>query len=1099
MSKSVEFNGKVIRYTTYEDLAKKIRGTVGDARRLAQGSTTRYVIDNSIDDIQVEKIDLKKEFRGMLARRFGIRKTIANRELIGQRKPRRDRITKNVRMTDLPVNIDVRVGRREYDIVDRIPENKVVQVFVKARMYFMSMSGMDCNAYNRIQAAMQPDENGMVNRKYGYGNAIDMARIIDAERAHDHKHDRKYRHRPIEIIRRERTFEVKSSPANLQNAIFQVLYGNGITCEANLPKKLRRYKLDPNTGWVYGGVVGEYTKLLRDAMEFLGYDYSLRTFNNKSIRLKDMILREEIPLKLSEWVNIEYSHTEGPDSCVVNFIAKRFPSLSFTIKKMVSSGGVTVGRFMELLKSENISYAFYSEHGKELYQHISEQYDGMVNAIIYNNHVYPTCGGPPRRERLTKPEDIITDDAMESLEAVLSEGILPKGIMVSAPPSITLGNNPNVSSKDIVVRSFVHDNARYIGNDEYMRCVEYMEKYGVTDLKPSTMLTDLPMLIEKACGFPDCRSFIPDIARFKTAPLLRKTTKPIDESRLVTVDKNKCYPCALANLPYLIKFDYRKNAIRKNPSKIIAHNMYVAEPEVSTILMPVTKLYAGYFLKKCASYGLRFKLLEELECEVVNNYYRTIINDLINRLEVPMDEFKVIMNVAIGKFERAYSEKDVVKYVGIYTEEAAMAQDGYHCDIGDYKLLFKNTMVYSNVRSKLPIATQVKDESRMMIYEKIRELNLSDDQIVQINTDSISYYGKLPTGLDADDFNGWKSSSFNALGNLDDVVYDDDITLLNLPCVNPNPRILHMKYAGAGKTTHIIKELVPRLIAEGKSYIVLTPTHKTLTEYQRDNIRCEVIQKYIFSGTIPDEEYVIVDEVGFITLECHDVLYKIVQAGKSLECFGDFKQLPPVDEPYTYDQPHYLNYMFTEIDTDYTNYRNTFTTEYYDSLINSDKKGFLIKEIKKHSTALKHAPRVICYRHDTRRMYNKKIMNMLGLPTWDVRKGHTDWDPTDIDIMCVKDGLRHKGICNRSEYTVIYCDAKKVTIVPSSENKMDLSNPIKITFKQLHTYFEPSYAINVHQAQGLTLDSYHWAAEDDKFVTNRIAYVVISRLRQVAE
>jgi hypothetical protein len=289
------------------------------------------------------------------------------------------------------------------------------------------------------------------------------------------------------------------------------------------------------------------------------------------------------------------------------------------------------------------------------------------------------------------------------------------------------------------------------------------------------------------------------------------------------------------------------------------------------------------------------------------------------------------------------------------------------------------------------------------------------------------------------------------------------------------------------------------LIAEGKSYIVLTPTHKTLTEYQQADIRCEVIQKYIFSGTIPDEEYIIVDEVGFITLECHDVLYKIVQAGRSLECFGDFKQLPPVDEPHTYDQPHYLNYMFTEIDTDYTNYRNNFTTKYYDSLINSENKGFLIKQIKKHSTSLEEVPRVICYRHETRRMYNKKIMDMLGLPTWDIRKGHTDWDPTDIDIMCMKDGLRHKGICNRSEYTVIYCDEKKVTIVPSGEKKMDLSNPIKITFKQLYTFFEPSYAINVHQAQGLTLDAYHWATEDDKFVTNRIAYVVISRLRQREE
>ena len=1076
MVKTVELNGKVIRYTTFADLAKKLGKTESEARRVAAARRLvtekvpeRILVDHRTNNPKVYKFNINDNFRGMLLRDFGIRTKFANKKIIGERHRVRGKVV------DDPVDISLQQGN--FSIVDRIPANTDVYVSITYTMFFIDKSGIDCDIYDAIQAALRPDATGYVKPKY----ARHALRNFNGVRV------------------RKPTKSLTITPAAIPERVFRDPSGVGIWCGSNDPNNLVDHGIDPY-GWAWEGLVGEYSETVRDALVLLGYNFTISTFNNKTLELKDMTLRDAVPLRLAEWVNIEYNATDGPDSCVVNYITKKFPYMAKQIKSLESNGGVTVKKFIALMTEMNIRFGIYDEHGKIVHEHDPECPDGNICAVIYNNHIYPTNGGLPRRSPKKELEEVHVDDGLKKLKKILAKGTLPKNIIVRAPQAIVVNNNKALDETNITIDSFEDTEKRFMCNEEYDLCVQYMEQIGAGNVVPVTAsLVDLPVYIEKAMNMKDCRSFIPDIDQFKTKPFLWKTPHAIKKSRVVTVDKNKCYPYALSNLPFLIVFDYRKHAIVKNPKTITPHYMYIARPKKYSILMPCTKLYAGYFLEECTSFGVEFDLLEELQCETVNNHYRAIINALINTMNVPMDEFKTIMNTTIGKFERSYSEKDVVKYTGIYTEEAAAAKDGFHCDLGDYKLVFNTKRIYANVRSKLPIATQVKDESRMLLYKKMRELNLSDDQIVQINTDSISYYGTLPNDLNPDDFNCWKSSSFGELGQIDDVHYDDDITLLNLPCVNPNPRILHMKYAGAGKTTHIIKELVPRLIAEGKSYIVLTPTHKTLTEYQRDNIRCEVIQKYIFSGTIPDEEYVIVDEVGFITLECHDVLYKIVQAGKSLECFGDFKQLPPVDEPYTYDQPHYLNYMFTEIDTDYTNYRNTFTTEYYDSLINSDKKGFLIKEIKKHSTVLKHAPRVICYRHDTRRMYNKKIMNMLGLPTWDVRKGHTDWDPTDIDIMCVKDGLRHKGICNRSEYTVIYCDAKKVTIVPSSENKMDLSNPIKITFKQLHTYFEPSYAINVHQAQGLTLDSYHWAAEDDKFVTNRIAYVVISRLRHVAE
>ena len=51
-----------------------------------------------------------------------------------------------------------------------------------------------------------------------------------------------------------------------------------------------------------------------------------------------------------------------------------------------------------------------------------------------------------------------------------------------------------------------------------------------------------------------------------------------------------------------------------------------------------------------------------------------------------------------------------------------------------------------------------------MLFEKMQELKLTDDDIVQINTDSITFYSKpnLNLKLDKNDINGWKAGTYTA-------------------------------------------------------------------------------------------------------------------------------------------------------------------------------------------------------------------------------------------------------------------------------------------------------------------------------------------------
>jgi len=129
------------------------------------------------------------------------------------------------------------------------------------------------------------------------------------------------------------------------------------------------------------------------------------------------------------------------------------------------------------------------------------------------------------------------------------------------------------------------------------------------------------------------------------------------------------------------------------------------------------------------------------------------------------------------------------------------------------------------------------------------------------------------------------------------------------------------------------------------------------------------MQKYVFNNQIPDVDFIIVDEFGFICLYCHDFIYKINKEGKFFECFGDFNQLQLIGE-----------------------YRNNFAVKYYDKLINNrdDKlinnrdKKFLTNEVLGLSeTAMIKEDYILCYRHETRKAYNDKMIKKLGFKRWD--------------------------------------------------------------------------------------------------------------------
>jgi hypothetical protein len=290
-----------------------------------------------------------------------------------------------------------------------------------------------------------------------------------------------------------------------------------------------------------------------------------------------------------------------------------------------------------------------------------------------------------------------------------------------------------------------------------------------------------------------------------------------------------------------------------------------------------------------------------------------------------------------------------------------------------------------------------------------------------------------------------------------------------------------------------------------------------MVPYKKLGINCNIIQDYVFKKTIPIEDYIIIDEIGFLDTASHDVLYKCNYAQKTIEALGDFEQIEPPDNSATCSQPHYLEYLFKEIYTPdktkteapyiyqkFVNWRNNFPQSYYDELINSDKPGWLKNEIKYHSTDYRTAEVIVCYLHETRQKYNRKMLKYHNL--W---KGSFELSYVPgAKIICMDNNYfikkTDKKIHNRQNFEILaknYHSEEEINLYTLIDRSNDFT--VVVNEKQLLKNFQFAYAINLHQVQGDTIESYHWVddVKDNKFINEarggRLAYTLISRLKRI--
>ncbi len=874
----------------------------------------------------------------------------------------------------------------------------------------------------------------------------------------------------------------------------------------------------PGTNAMYGVITNSLQKYPDDAiLKDVKYRIFNSAFKEAEFDLKNGIMRDEAPVKLDSIFNevVPGLRKERGDTenCVRRVLISRYPDISSAMIDKFFGCNWTVQRVHDFCVKYGMKMIGYDQTGEILMKHKPDK--TKRKALIFVsawNHIYLLKNKLLNKKAKATPigNIKIVKDADTLMIEYLNKKVIPSEITLNGltEPSFT-GDGEVIPSRPKVF-SFVVDGIKYLENDEYVKCYEILSKWGIQDrIHDKIKVRTLGSLIEKIyCPNPnETESFFPNHQKFTKGGYYYRDTDVDAEGDVTEVcdyeteDKNKSYSSALKSLPYLLRLDYRQSKIVENPKEIVDHYLYIVRPDHNTILLPCVGVYWGNYLLRVKNEndmikgcGLGFTLLEEISTTVLTNHMKSMVNDIYKKFP---KEGKEILNSFIGCMEQDRSRPSAVQVCErVCNDDEINRVSGVHVSLTKDNKFWMNMKIadgYSSVTCRKPISIQIKDESRWVIYQRMKELQLSGEDIIQINVDSFTHKKKDSTPkleYDEKNIDGWKLIKYKPIAKTS--VYDD----LNLSFFNDRGDLndfhdssvknkLYYCKAGHGKSYDIRNTVIPQLLSDPDlSYRVLTPSHVSLTEYRESKLVCDVIQSYTLQYKIPKENTIIIDELGLCDRNAHDLIYKCYLMGKRIIAYGDFDQLLPVKERSPFNSRQYIAMMFQEFGSLDTNYRNHFTDEYYNQIINGELNAK--DEIIKWSTPNpEDAKRIIVWRNTTADIYNERMMKHLGFSSkFDV----------GITLLCNDNGLADKDLYNGWFVTIVSKEPFKKED-GSEETHYKLSTGQTVNENEIKRHFDLGYACTAYGIQGQSIESYYYAPEDDYFIDSRLSYTVVSRLK----
>jgi len=823
-----------------------------------------------------------------------------------------------------------------------------------------------------------------------------------------------------------------------------------------------------------------------------------------------MSLRELIPLKLTEFINV--IETKNEFNCVKSALKRHFPKLDVSELKDI---GVSVEELQNFSIKHSLPILILKNDLTKYYE--SEIKDKKMVVLACNNHLY--YFGTQQPNKVKEPTKvIITYNNLEKINEIVSQHNNVFNVVISTYNSVL---------------SFADDKHKYIQNPEYEMCYDILKKFewehNITD---NIKLFHICRNLEKKYLFNNkINSIFPNglTSDFKLKSAIWRTefidyTKPI-----AAEDMFKSHTSGLYSLPFLINFDYRTSQINTSPITIKPNNMYNVEFEENIykniLHLEDYKLYDGYNLIELQKRNIiNFKLIEEIECNITPNYFTNMIKEMIEKIGwnetikhkkfVECDEYdeldngiepttksmslvnveepilKKILNIFIGSFASNVNTTNKNIFNGIYNRDEQKRHSGHVIKINDeYSINYVIVETISNLENRLPIYNQILFNRKIALLDRILTKNISPKNIIQINTDCITFYGEPSTDY-KNELNCWRKSEFLDIGNVREtnMTFKQSLIMNNPITENQNIcRKLILVDAGAGKTHYILNSVIPDLEIRRKKYIVLATEHSTLTHYNELNINSDVLTNYAYHSYLLNKyDYVIFDEYGKVGDDGNKLMYYLSITPINYICVGDFGQLTPV-KGQQITTSHYMKWLFNNFSIPSElkgNMRNTFNEEYYRHLREDTYNN--LEEIRKYSTRNYYdAEAIICIRNETCDKYNNMMLE------------HLNKKYDDIGV---------KYICKTNKYDEVKNNTP-LEIISSNEKEVILTNKIhKLSIKpkelKNNKKFKLGYAYTTYAIQGKSIKSYFWSFEDDDLLKyykkdekNRISYTIISRIK----
>ena len=639
---------------------------------------------------------------------------------------------------------------------------------------------------------------------------------------------------------------------------------------------------------------------------------------------------------------------------------------------------------------------------------------------------------------------------------------------------------------------------------------------------------------------------------------LNHNLQDVNNTEITAIDINKCHSYILREGGYSkqgwLKFTGNNMWCKYNDEKIVPGIYLIKNIENDKFgLLKGNGIFSHDMINYCLEKNIitkkNIKYAMRADETIKNNYFSDFVNNCFQLF--PDEQYPKIAKNIVNLFIGLLGKNIDINEKRLYTFSL---DDGKHYeDFHDALFLgvenknekelycIRKIIEHKLLNSNKPIYNQIVENSRILAHQKYLEC---EGDFIGIKTDELYFINLKKSPVESKEIGGVKIKKINELKitpynyNTEyKINFDNDWKIIekNERFAN-NEEILKLLEcskliegkAGVGKS-FLIKVLKNYFDANNIKYDILSFTNKASELIDGQTIHSKLKINYFdgcVSGSIDNiinnTEYIIIDEVSMIPIELWQILYSIkiksmgvdkfmdIDIGEELKpklkfiCFGDYNQLPPVNEQMCKDSyivKTICDYNLTNLS--YEPYRNGKFYEYIEKSLNNK------NIISLYNNEMKD--RGICYTHEARKYINKIISDKYGgfLIERNKAEGKIDGDSSAIggytidEKTCITQDIyvnvktpiisykKYKDIKNNTDFIVTKIDDKSMIIIDKKGNSYEILN------SEFSKHFIVNWVSTVYRVQGSTWDFPYTIYEVDKLKNigpnNNGLYVALTR------